>query len=189
MSASARERLARWGLAALILSTSPAVALWSSSGLETVPFALALFVKNSLHAFTVTLGVESERLPTVPAVNQVQLTRRARAEEPASESELEEEMERLVYAVLQCAVNNGLLMLCAEAVGIMQALIETTVEYTNTRKQFSVPLSTFQVLRHRMTDMFIDYQRTDALLESVALQSGEDTAQAQRSALAITSAT
>ncbi|EED32491.1 short-chain dehydrogenase/reductase SDR [gamma proteobacterium NOR5-3] len=67
-------------------------------------FALALFVKNSLHAFTVTLGVETERLPTVPAVNQVQLTRRARTEEPASESELEEELERLVYAVLQCAV-------------------------------------------------------------------------------------
>jgi malonyl-CoA reductase/3-hydroxypropionate dehydrogenase (NADP+) len=67
-------------------------------------FALALFVKNSLHAFTVTLGVETERLPTVPAVNQVQLTRRARAEEPANENELEEEMERLVYAVLQCAV-------------------------------------------------------------------------------------
>ncbi|EED34780.1 oxidoreductase, short chain dehydrogenase/reductase family [Luminiphilus syltensis NOR5-1B] len=67
-------------------------------------FALALFVKNSLHAFTVTLGVETERLPTVPAVNQVQLTRRARAEEPATESELQEEMERLVSAVLQCAV-------------------------------------------------------------------------------------
>jgi malonyl-CoA reductase/3-hydroxypropionate dehydrogenase (NADP+) len=59
-------------------------------------FALALFVKNSLHAFTVTLGVESERLPTVPAVNQVQLTRRARTEEPANEQELEEEMARLV---------------------------------------------------------------------------------------------
>ncbi|MDP5070677.1 MAG: SDR family oxidoreductase, partial [Congregibacter sp.] len=67
-------------------------------------FALALFVKNALHAFTVTLGVETERLPTVPAVNQVQLTRRARSEEPANESELEEEMVRLVYAVLQCAV-------------------------------------------------------------------------------------
>jgi malonyl-CoA reductase/3-hydroxypropionate dehydrogenase (NADP+) len=67
-------------------------------------FALALFVKNSLHAFTVTLGVESERLPTVPAVNQVQLTRRARTEEPANEQELEEEMARLVQAVLQCAV-------------------------------------------------------------------------------------
>ncbi len=67
-------------------------------------FALALFVKNALHAFTVTLGVEGERLPTVPAVNQVQLTRRARTEEPASDSELDEEMERVVQAVLQCAV-------------------------------------------------------------------------------------
>jgi malonyl-CoA reductase/3-hydroxypropionate dehydrogenase (NADP+) len=67
-------------------------------------FALALFVKNSLHAFTVTLGVETERLPTTPAVNQVQLTRRARAEEPATEAELAEEMERLVSAVLACSV-------------------------------------------------------------------------------------
>ena len=67
-------------------------------------FALALFVKNALHAFTVTLGVETERLPTTPAVNQVQLTRRARAEEPANEQELQEEMERLGQAVLQCAV-------------------------------------------------------------------------------------
>ena len=67
-------------------------------------FALALFVKNSLHAFTVTLGVETERLPTTPAVNQVQLTRRARAEEPATERELAEEMERLVSAVLACSV-------------------------------------------------------------------------------------
>ncbi|MEM1436975.1 MAG: SDR family NAD(P)-dependent oxidoreductase [Pseudomonadota bacterium] len=67
-------------------------------------FALALFVKNSLHAFTVTLGVEGERLPTVPAVNQVQLTRRARTEEPSTEQEVEEEMDRLVAAVLQCSV-------------------------------------------------------------------------------------
>ena len=67
-------------------------------------FALALFVKNSLHAFTVTLGVEGERLPTVPAVNQVQLTRRAHTEEPSNEQELNEEMERLVAAVMQCSV-------------------------------------------------------------------------------------
>ncbi|WP_428480331.1 acyl-CoA dehydrogenase family protein [Spongiibacter thalassae] len=37
-------------------------------------------------------------------------------------------------------------MLCAEAVEIMAALLDSTVEYTNTRKQFGVPLSTFQVL-------------------------------------------
>ncbi|MEM9691753.1 MAG: SDR family NAD(P)-dependent oxidoreductase, partial [Myxococcota bacterium] len=67
-------------------------------------FALALFIKTSLHAFTVTLGVEGERLPTYPAVNQVQLTRRARAEEPGTDQEVLEEMERFVYAVLQCSV-------------------------------------------------------------------------------------
>ena len=67
-------------------------------------FALALFVKNSLHAFTVTLGVESERLPTMPAINQVQLTRRARTEEPSTDGEVKEEMERYVAAVLQCAL-------------------------------------------------------------------------------------
>ena len=64
----------------------------------------ALFVKNSLHAFTVTLGVEGERLPTVPAINQVQLTRRAHTEEPSNDQELAEEMTRLVHAVLQCSV-------------------------------------------------------------------------------------
>ncbi len=67
-------------------------------------FALALFVKSALHAFTVTLGVEAERLPTMPAVNQVQLTRRARAEEPATPRELQEETERMVAAVLLCSV-------------------------------------------------------------------------------------
>ncbi len=67
-------------------------------------FALAMFIESSLHAFTVTLGVESERLPTEAAVNQVQLTRRARAEEPSTEQELAEEMGRLVQAVLLCAL-------------------------------------------------------------------------------------
>jgi len=67
-------------------------------------FALALFIKNSLHAFTVTLGVEGERLPTEPAVNQVQLTRRARTEEPSNDQEMAEEMERMVQAVLLCCV-------------------------------------------------------------------------------------
>lgn len=67
-------------------------------------FALALLIKNALHAFTVTLGVEGERLPTEPAVNQVQLTRRARAEEPGNDQEMAEEMMRIVQAVLSCCV-------------------------------------------------------------------------------------
>lgn len=67
-------------------------------------FALAMFIKTTMHAFTVTMGVECERLPTVPSVNQVQLTRRARSEEPNNDQELAEEMERLVGAVMLCSV-------------------------------------------------------------------------------------
>lgn len=67
-------------------------------------FALALFCKTALHAFTVTLGVEGERLPTAPVVNQVQLTRRSRAEEPSNEQEVEEERARFIDAVLQCSL-------------------------------------------------------------------------------------
>jgi malonyl-CoA reductase/3-hydroxypropionate dehydrogenase (NADP+) len=67
-------------------------------------FALALFVKTALHALTVTLGVEGERLPTSPAVTQIQLTRRSRAEEPRNEQEAAEERARFVHAVLRAAL-------------------------------------------------------------------------------------
>ena len=42
---------------------------------------------------------------------------------------------------------------CAEAIGCMDALLEKTVAYSRTRKQFNVTLSSFQVLQHRMVDM------------------------------------
>lgn len=63
-------------------------------------FALALFVKTTLHTLTATLAVESERFTHYPTVNQVDLTRRARVEEPRNDREEREELERFVDAVL-----------------------------------------------------------------------------------------
>jgi malonyl-CoA reductase / 3-hydroxypropionate dehydrogenase (NADP+) len=63
-------------------------------------FALANFVKTTLHALTATLGAESERTPHHVPVNQVDLTRRARSEEPQSAPEEAEELQRFVSAVL-----------------------------------------------------------------------------------------
>ncbi len=63
-------------------------------------FGLANFIKTSLHAFTVTLAVESERNPHSIPINQVDLTRRARTEEPQNTDEEEEELTRFVNAVL-----------------------------------------------------------------------------------------
>jgi alkylation response protein AidB-like acyl-CoA dehydrogenase len=51
------------------------------------------------------------------------------------------------------AADTGSAALCAEAVGAMEALFAMTIDYMNTRKQFGVPIGTFQALRHRVADM------------------------------------
>lgn len=56
---------------------------------------------------------------------------------------------------IEKAIDLGIAALCAEAVGAMEALNEATLEYIKTRKQFGVPIGKFQVLQHRMADMFI----------------------------------
>ncbi len=63
-------------------------------------FALANFIKTTLHAFTVTLAVENERLVHDVPTNQINLTRRVRSEEPRNEDEHKEELKRFVRAVL-----------------------------------------------------------------------------------------
>jgi alkylation response protein AidB-like acyl-CoA dehydrogenase len=64
---------------------------------------------------------------------------------------------------LEATRNRAIAALCAEAVGAMAELNSATLEYSKTRKQFGVALGTFQVLQHRMVDMFI------ALEESISL--------------------
>jgi len=63
-------------------------------------FAMANFVKTTLHAFTATLAVENERLVHDVPVNQINLTRRARSEEPRNQEEHLEEVRRFGRAVL-----------------------------------------------------------------------------------------
>jgi malonyl-CoA reductase / 3-hydroxypropionate dehydrogenase (NADP+) len=63
-------------------------------------FALANFVKTSMHAFTATIAVENERLVHDVPVNQINLTRRARSEEPRNQAEHNEELKRFGRAVL-----------------------------------------------------------------------------------------
>ena len=66
----------------------------------------------------------------------------------------------LIEDVFQCAH----IALSAEALGIMQKLNTTTLEYTKTREQFGVPISSFQVLKHRMVDTFMGYEQTKSML-------------------------
>lgn len=69
--------------------------------------------------------------------------------------------------VLQ-AHSESLLMLAAEAVGMMETLVKKTVAYTRTRKQFGVALAEFQVLQHRMAEMYIETTSLANLLTQTA---------------------
>ncbi len=53
--------------------------------------------------------------------------------------------------------------LCAEAVGAMRRMLAETVVYASQRKQFGAPLASFQVLQHRMADMFTALEQSAAL--------------------------
>ena len=59
------------------------------------------------------------------------------------------------FALIERVVDQAIAALCAEAVGAMAAMHETTVEYIKTRKQFGVTIGSFQVLQHRAADMLI----------------------------------
>lgn len=71
----------------------------------------------------------------------------------------------------QCLQRARALAVCslaAEAVGVMARLVATTGEYLSTRKQFGVPLSSFQALQHRFVDMHTDYLEARALVGRLA---------------------
>jgi len=72
--------------------------------------------------------------------------------------------------------------LSAEATGCMKELNTATVEYCKTRKQFGVPIGKFQVLQHRMVDMFMAYEQSVSMTYMVNLKLDEDGAERTRAA-------
>ena len=61
--------------------------------------------------------------------------------------------------LIEKVVDEAIAAICAEACGVLRRLHEGTLEYTKQRKQFGAPISSFQVLQHRMVDMFINVEQ------------------------------
>jgi len=55
----------------------------------------------------------------------------------------------------------------------MKVLVDATVEYSKTRKQFGVPLAKFQVLQHRMVDMFMNHEQSVSIALMATLKLGD----------------
>ena len=77
-------------------------------------------------------------------------------------------------AIMETVVGQAIAAICAEAVGCMDVLQETTNEYLKQRVQFGVPLSKFQVLQHRMVDMFMECEQARSMCYMVNLKVDEE---------------
>jgi alkylation response protein AidB-like acyl-CoA dehydrogenase len=71
--------------------------------------------------------------------------------------------------LIESVVDTAIVALGAEALGAMQTLLNTTVEYTKTREQFGQPIGKFQALQHRMADMYLKVEETRSLLLHAAI--------------------
>lgn len=72
------------------------------------------------------------------------------------------------YATLEYATGCGVLALCAESLGAMEVAKDYTLEYLRTRKQFGVPIGSFQALQHRMADMLLEIEQARSAVINAA---------------------
>jgi pimeloyl-CoA dehydrogenase small subunit len=111
-------------------------------------------------------GLERRAYPTVDGSRAAELFLNAVKVGP--DALLGEEGQGL--ALLEKVSDDAITALCAEAVGAMKVLLDTTVEYTKTRVQFGQPIAKFQVLRHRMADMMMEYEQAKSMALVAALK-------------------
>src|SRR3954462_15388447 len=87
-------------------------------------------------------------------------------------------------ALIERVVDEARIALCAEAVGLMDESLKTTVEYIKTRKQFGVPIGSFQALHHRAADMFVALEQARSMSMFATMAAEFDNARERATAIA-----
>jgi hypothetical protein len=86
-------------------------------------------------------------------------------------------------ATLERIADYGIVLLCAEAVGALDALNHATAEYTKQRQQFGVPIARFQSLQHRMVEMLIHAEQARSISYLAAVRYASEDADERRRAV------
>ena len=76
--------------------------------------------------------------------------------------------------LIERVADEAVAALCAEACGVMKTANALTLEYSRTRKQFGVPIGKFQVLQHRMVDMFMEHEQAISMTYMATLKLDEE---------------
>jgi alkylation response protein AidB-like acyl-CoA dehydrogenase len=67
------------------------------------------------------------------------------------------------FGLLEEVVDYATVLVCAEAVGAIKYAHDATLDYLKTRRQFGVPIGSFQALQHRMVDILISYEQARSI--------------------------
>ena len=136
------------------------------SGSESDPAGVALFVVDKGAA-----GVALRGYPTQDGARAADLVL---ADTPATL------LTKNGHDALEHAADVAIAALCAEAVGLMDKMVAVTVDYLHQRKQFGVPLATFQALRHRVADVKMQLELGRSMSYFASLKLGDPVEQRRR---------
>ena len=162
------ERGARYNVAQVKTEAKAAAGGWTLNGEKVVVLGAPLADKIVVSARTAkgvslfvvdrsALGVKAYRTLDQMRAGDVTLA----SVRVAADALLGGEGEAL--PLIEEATDFATALVCAEAVGAMKFACDTTLEYLKTRKQFGVPIGTFQALQHRMVDMFVAYEQARSM--------------------------
>jgi hypothetical protein len=86
--------------------------------------------------------------------------------------------------LIEKVVDEAVVATCGEACGVLSKLHEGTLEYTRQRRQFGQPISAFQVLQHRMVDMFIQVEQAVSMTYMATIKLADDRQRSKSAAAA-----
>jgi alkylation response protein AidB-like acyl-CoA dehydrogenase len=144
-----------------------------TSGADADPAGISLFLVDAKAA-----GVATKSYRTLDEMRAADVSFKGVA--VASEAMIGPQGRGL--ELIEEVTDYAIALLCAEAVGALRYANEATLEYLKARKQFGVPIGSFQALQHRMVDMVISYEQAKSMasLACARVDSEKDCAERKR---------